>query len=887
MRALKIFSSYVFVTFMLIVLAIGAATATFIESIYDTQTAKILVYEARWYEIVMLLLTISLSVIIIKTKMWRRFGAFVLHLAFIVIIAGAFLTRYFGYEGVLHVRQGQTQDEMISVKPYLQIRVGDEIFEHYLNMAQIGNNDFSISQNINGENFVIKFNSYVASKNDRNKLSVRAGFESENLQLVELKGGAGWLGEPNLVKQKDKEIMLSWGSKIVKLPFGIKLINFELKHYAGSKSPSSYASYVEVIDGKNVVDYKIFMNNPLTFNGYKFFQSSYDKDELGTILEVNRDLGKIPTYVGYFLLCVGFLANFFTPNSRFLKLTNFIKQAKILLIFAIFFCFDFGLYANDLQNFKQNTKTHVDNEFSTLLVQDNMGRIKPISTEAIDIINKISGVNSLFGLNSTQLILAMSVNPELWQDMKIIKINNKEIKKALNLSDDTRFVSFNFMFDEFGEYKLSKQVDDANAKPVSKRGTFENELIKFDERINVAYLTLKGVFFKFIPIANDTANRWLSPNEAFASDLISPQVKSLLNDYLVGLQEGISLNDWGRADEAIKKIKEYQNLVSAKIVPTQSRVMVENFYNKISIFKNLIYLYIFLGFACLFFAFVCVFTTRRFLILQRAFFALFVVAFVLHTIGLIMRWYISAHAPWSDSYESMIYIGWSAVLAGILFFRNSLFTLGASSILASIVMLVAHMSFVNPQITNLVPVLKSYWLNIHVSVITASYGFLGLGCLLGLVCLVLMSLKNDKNFENINNQIRYISAINEISLIVGLCMLTIGNFFGGIWANESWGRYWGWDSKETWSFVSIIVYAIVLHLRFIPRLNSIYVFCISSVLAYLSIIMTYFGVNFYLTGMHSYASGDTPQVPNFVYLVAFLVFGLFVLSYRGKNVKTI
>ena len=236
----------------------------------------------------------------------------------------------------------------------------------------------------------------------------------------------------------------------------------------------------------------------------------------------------------------------------------------------------------------------------------------------------------------------------------------------------------------------------------------------------------------------------------------------------------------------------------------------------------------------------------------------------------------------------MVYIGWSAAFAGVMVFRKSILSLAAAAILAAIVMLVAHMSFVNPQITNLVPVLKSYWLTIHVSVITASYGFLGMGALLGFITLVLMTLKNTKNESVMNDQIRHLVAINEISLIIGLCMLTIGNFFGGIWANESWGRYWGWDPKETWSFVSIIVYALILHLRFIPKVNSVYIFSIVSLLGYSSIMMTYFGVNFYLTGMHSYAaSGENPAIPSFVYETFMVIFLVCALAYRGRNVKSV
>ena len=516
-----------------------------------------------------------------------------------------------------------------------------------------------------------------------------------------------------------------------------------------------------------------------------------------------------------------------------------------------------------------------------------MGRIKPLSTEASEIVNKISGTEGLYGLSAEQMILGMSLNPAFWRDQKIIKIKNDEIKKMLGLAPQERYASFNSVFDENGNYKLARALDEANEKSASRRGVLDNELIKFDERLNIAYLTFRGVFFKFIPVPNDPQNAWLSPNDAFADYSIAPQIKGVLNDYLNGLQDGISDNDWAKADAALAELKNYQRATSAAILPSENRVKAEVFYNKASVFKKLVYCYMILGGVALVLALLGALCGKRFALAQKILFAAFATSFVAHTLALALRWYVAAHAPWSDSYESMIYIGWSAALAGIIFFRKSLLTLSASCLLASIVMLVAHMSFVNPQITNLVPVLKSYWLSIHVSVITASYGFLGLSCLLGLLALVLMALKNSANRERLNAQIRYITAINEISLIVGLSMLTLGNFFGGVWANESWGRYWGWDSKETWSYVSIIVYAIVLHLKLIPKLGSIYVYCVSSTLAYSSIIMTYFGVNFYLTGMHSYAAGDAPQIPAPFYCIIAAIFLIIALAFRGRDVKTI
>lgn len=886
----KVFFSYKFMLFMLFLLGLGAGVATFIESIYDTTSAKIVVYDATWYEGVMLLLTLSLIGIMYKYKMWKKFGAFIVHLAFVAILVGAALTRYFGYEGVIHIREGLSENEMLTVKSYFTIKTEKEFLEYPLALGQIGNNDFSYETMVEGKVLHINYKSYHAgAKGELNTLIVEARYDNK-LKTVKIEGGAGWIEPPVVVRFDDVEVELAWGSKVIALPFSFKLLDFELQRYPGSQSPSSYASELEVIDNSTTFPYRIFMNHPLTYKGYKFFQSSYDLDEKGTILEVNKDPGKWPTYFGYFLLCVGFVGNFFTKGSRFVKLRAFLQKSALALLLPLVFVQATPLKAeaDTLEQFRKNSYEHANGVFSSLLVQDYMGRIKPISTEAVEIVNKITGKSSLFGLTPEQMILGMTTNAGLWQEMKIIKLSNPSIKKVLGLSPEAEYVSFASMFDDEGYYKLAKQVSAANQKAQSKRDTFDNDIIKFDEKLNIAYLTLKGVLFKFIPIPNDASHTWIAPNDAFSHPQVSGEVKSMLNDYFVGLQEGISTNKWDNANIALAKLKENQRSLSGGILPSETRVRAEVLYNHMGLFQKLIGFYFVLGCGAFVLALISIFKGKNYPTLEKSVLYIFIAGFIAHSFGLALRWYISGHAPWSDSYESMVYIGWSAGFAGVMVFRKSILSLSAAAILAAIVMLVAHMSFVNPQITNLVPVLKSYWLTVHVSVITASYGFLGMGALLGFITLLLMILKNKKNALRMNEQIRHLVAINEISLIIGLAMLTVGNFFGGIWANESWGRYWGWDPKETWSFVSIIVYALILHLRFVPKLNSVYVFSIASLVGYSSIMMTYFGVNFYLTGMHSYAaSGEHASLPSFVYYIFVGIFGLCVLAYQGRDVKTI
>jgi len=332
--------------------------------------------------------------------------------------------------------------------------------------------------------------------------------------------------------------------------------------------------------------------------------------------------------------------------------------------------------------------------------------------------------------------------------------------------------------------------------------------------------------------------------------------------------DAVAASRWDEAQRRIEKIRAYQQRYGADLLPPRGKIEAELFYNRLHLFPRLVGVYMLLGLLLLLAGFAEILRSRPgpwFGRLRLAAGGLLVLLFALHTFGLGLRWYIAGHAPWSDAYESLLYIAWSALLAGLLFFRRSLLVLGATVTVAGIFLFTAHLSNINPQITNLVPVLKSYWLTIHVSVITASYGFLGLGALLGFLVLILFILRDPRKRPQIDRAILRLVAVDEAALIIGLSLLTVGNFIGGVWANESWGRYWGWDPKETWAYVSIVVYTIVLHLRLIPRLDRPFILATASFLAFSSILMTYFGVNFYLSGMHSYATGDPVPIPAWVW----------------------
>lgn len=706
--------------------------------------------------------------------------------------------------------------------------------------------------------------------------------------------GKGYKGEPVKLMIDDTLFVAEWGSTILKLPFAIRLNDFQLERYPGSNSPSSYASEVVVVDNeKNITKpYRIYMNHVLDYRGYRFFQASYDQDELGTVLSVNKDPGKLPTYLGYFLLSFGLLVNVLNPNSRFRKLSSLIQKDTIKNTAAsLIVSFFIGILLlnpsmvnaqevneNTLKLLESYDKKHADH-FGKILIQSTDGRIKPIDTLSREILNKVYRSENYKNVNSNQFLLAMISSIHQTQMLPLVRVTHPELKKLIGIDESVKYASYDDFFNpENGQYKLIKYVEASNRKKDAEKNQFDKDILKVDERLNILFYTYTLEAFRIIPKIGDENNRWYSIGGALQNfdQQEASNVKAMFASYFEALEEGLKSGNWENADKIVDRIQSYQIQYASNIIPSQTKINAELFFSKARIFDRLTPVYLLCGFVLLIFVFAKMIAPKTNIKpAVKVLFYICLVAFIIHTFGLGLRWFIAEHAPWSNGYESMIYIAWAIGLAGLFFARTSVISMSLTYVLAGITLFVAHLSWMDAQITNLVPVLKSYWLTIHVSVITASYGFLGLCSLLGffvLILYILKTFKKSKNYkDNIERNITEATRINEMSMILGLSLLTIGNFLGGVWANESWGRYWGWDPKETWSLISILLYSIIVHIRFVPKLNNQFIFAIFSTVAYASIIMTYFGVNFYLSGMHSYAAGDPVPVPAFVYWITAVV----------------
>ncbi len=706
-------------------------------------------------------------------------------------------------------------------------------------------------------------------------------------QEVLIFGKSGYQGKANQTTIGKYKISIAYGPKEIKLPFSLKLNDFILKRYPGSMSPASYESHVTLNDPRYslVENHKIFMNNVLEYDHYRFFQSSYDQDEGGTILSVNHDYwGTYITYLGYILLTIGMAWSLINKNSRFMQLSKKIKELNaknILLIIGLFIVSQYNTVAQDISQLPQIDKNHAA-KFGALLVQDQSGRIKPVNTMTSEILRKLSRRSTFHGMNSDQVYISMMLRPDLWAKTAIIKIKHPELIKRFNAKDG--FVALRDVFDQNANYILHDEVEAAYSKGPAKQNMLDKDIIKLDERVNILYSALSGGFLNIFPDKYSENHKWENIQSAKNDTTI---IYALAANYIDALQNSVKTGNWQQADIALENIKKFQEENGKSVLVNPTKIKAEIFYNKSAIFRHLFEFYFIIGlFYLIYLILIILIPKLSFKYVDITTRWLIYIGFAAHTIGLALRWYISGHAPWSNGYESMIYIAWVTLLAGIVFANHNKIALAATTSLAGVVLLIAHLSWIDPEITTLVPVLNSYWLTIHVAVIIASYGFLGLGAILGFVNLILMIVKNTENKKRIDKNILQLSYTNEMSLTVGLYLLTIGTFLGGVWANESWGRYWGWDPKETWALISVLVYAIILHVRLIPKLKGLFTFNFLSLISFSSVVMTYFGVNYYLSGLHSYATGDPVPIPNSVWITLGIVLIVANIAYvRDMKLK--
>jgi len=678
--------------------------------------------------------------------------------------------------------------------------------------------------------------------------------EGNKSKIVQLKGGMGAIPNHVIFEFNGLTYEMEYGSILFDLPFSIACRDFQLDKYPGSDSPSSFASEVTIIDEKNnyTHDQRIFMNNVMDYQGYRFFQSSYDLDnpatpenEEGTRLSVNADWwGTNITYLGYLLMAIGMILSLFAPVGRFRDLIERLKKlnAKKMQIMKVWLT-AFGLGSSFITFSQSNhdpSHTHTprveqifgvmseehSDEVATLLVQDFQGRIVPMHTLCLDLMRKIHRKETYEDYNAIQTIVSMHMYPSYWFDKKIVYVS-ANLRDTLGIKDS--YASIKDLLNEHHEFKLFNEHQKAHQKLESKRNEFDKNLIKLVDRFSVIQTFPGWDYLRLIPLKGDPNNTWYNPTDEIVTKTDMKSFETT-RDYFVELFIASKSKDYSKANKALEELKKMQRENSGKVAPSETAVKIEVSYNKMQIFKNSYRTYLTIGMVMLILFFISIFSNQNkrtfkvLKIIRKVLIFLVIITFLYHGTGLGIRWYISGHAPWSNGYEALIFMAWVSIVAGFCLNKWNEVILPGALILAGLMIFVTELELLDPEITNLQPVLKSYWLKIHVAVITGSYAFLGLGAIVSFMNLVLYIFRNEKNGKLVTLNINELTNVSEMTITIGLFMLTIGTFLGGVWANESWGRYWGWDPKETWALVSVLVYAVVLHLRYIPALKSKFTF---------------------------------------------------------------
>ena len=705
------------------------------------------------------------------------------------------------------------------------------------------------------------------------------------------------------VRLGDKTIKLTFGPVLRKLPYSVHLDDFVLQTYPGSDNPATYESFVSLDDPEHGVSGQkahIYMNKPLTYRGTKHFQSSYDPDRRGTVLSLNEDPGKWPTYFGYTLLTLGFILivakDLLWPRKQRDDRnggsgSRAVKAAAIAL--ALLAIGNGGGPAQAQTGHEGHDHAPAPTfvtlsdpareQAGRLLIQDYRGRMKPLDTQAREMVMKVAKKTKFQGRDPVDMYLNWTANSNYWWNQPVIAVRFAGLKDLLGVDQSVRHVSPASLF-ENGSYRLSAAVQEAHRTPDRDRTKTQRKLISFDERFNLLYMTFQGTTLRLYPVPGDENNTWLDIQSVRSK--LGSDVASLYETAYTEFSQGLHTGDNGRILNGIRQIDSLQHQFGAAVIPPDTRLDAELTYNRAHVFSWMM-VPLLVAFAILLPLYIWNLFRRGGVRLsfRNPFYSLGLVVYVFAfggmIFGYVLRWIASGRAPLSNGHESLLFISLSVMLAGLLFelaYRMSA-PAGLSALLTVVILGVAMLTTIDPAIGPLVPVLVSYWLTIHVTVITSSYGFLGLSALIGALVLILLSLPVSRSRESVREAITALDGINHRVLVVGLGLLSIGTLLGGVWANESWGRYWGWDAKETWSLVTILVYAVVLHFRWIPQIRSVWLSASGSLAAIGSVVMTYFGVNYILqTGLHSYGQGDAVSWPLWVKIFAAAVIALIAVS---------
>lgn len=672
--------------------------------------------------------------------------------------------------------------------------------------------------------------------------------------LLQLRVGEG--KSEFVVYEKKKE-------RYVEMPLTIKLDAFTVKNYPGTDAPADYVSTVKIHDNKSGTSFTedISMNKILSHKGYRFYQSSYDNDGQGSWLSVNTDpWGIAITYTGYFLLFLSMIWILVAPKGRFLQLLRSPLLKKGLM--TVVLLSGFYLFASPMATVPKTLSPKKAREFCKVQTRYN-DRIVPLQTLACDFTLKMTGDPKYKGFTPEQVFCGWLFFPEDWGNEPMIRVKNSSLQQLLKIQE---YASYSDFFTEEGLYRLQSYW---MGMKMGKPSPLNKAIKEVDEKIQLLSMLQSGNLLQIFPSAVSNETIWYSPASPLPATL-DEHTHLFIKGTLPLLKETVRDDDKEQFCFIMDKVKAFQQKNGGTSVSSSQKIDAEVLYNRLPVTSILFKVNLTLGLLALIYFSVRLLRRNRNNeldadddtksslvrknkssdIIYKVLLGLLVASFACLTFYIGLRAYISGRLPMSNGYETMVLLAWCIMLAALLFCRKFRFILSFGFLLSGFCLLVASIGRMNPQITQLVPVLTSPLLSLHVSVIMMSYALLAFTFLNGLLSLLLHLFGRKE--ENTFQQEETLQVMSQLFLYPAVFLLGAGIFIGAIWANVSWGRYWAWDPKEVWALITFLVYGLALHPVSMKVFRRPAFFHLYLCLAFFTVLMTYFGVNYFLGGMHSY-----------------------------------
>lgn len=682
---------------------------------------------------------------------------------------------------------------------------------------------------------------YIVLRKNKSNVSTSVLLVHASFLVILLGAFTSWTmaesGTIHLRQNETTSTMKDEEGKTKELGFEVSLKNFNVVNYPGTDAPMDYVTMLTA----NTQEIKVSMNNIGSFNGYRFIQSGYDSDMQGTTLGVYHDPWGIGiTYTGYALLFISLIATMVSKKTRIRHLYRkalSLQGAKAWAVTALLAVSSFATSANAQEMVKIDGD--IADDFGKICVLYN-SRITPINTVATSFVTKLCGKPTWDGLSSNQVFAGWIFDVPYWETVKMIEIKEKKAQELLGING--KWASFDDFWDSYNNYKL-----DAPLKKAYKDGDtkLQKQLRDADEKFNIIRMLYGGEMLKMFPYAGKQGHmQWFAPGQPLGNLKLDEKELVFIKKSMDYLAESIITGDKARAEEIAKKIYSYQHVRGKAVVPTKFRIYTETFYNKTNAQRLPVMLYLTLSLVLAIVSTLSLNNGKQ--KKTRLVSSVLTWVMLIHTTLLLtLRWYVSGHLPMSNGYETMQFMAWATLIVTLVMQKRFLPVKQFGPLLSSFALLVAMITDGNPQITQLMPVLQSPLLSVHVMVIMFSYALFGLTALIGLQGLIAHHRKQEEKEQQL-------AALSQFLLYPAVALIAIGIFIGAIWANVSWGRYWSWDSKETWALITMLIYSVPLHadIKWLRKAQHMHIYML---LAFLSVLMTYFGVNYFLSGMHSYA----------------------------------